>query len=224
MTVGVIIPALNEEEAIGAVVAAIPRRLVEEIVVVDNGSSDRTARAARAAGARVVREERRGYGAACARGVAALGPSIDVVVFLDGDGSQDAEEMADLLACLERERADLVLGARRRGRADAHPLHARVGNRVVTTLLRWRYGLGLSDIPPFRAIRRALLADLGMREMTYGWPVEMVVRVARRGGRIVEVPVTHRPRLAGESKVAGTLWGSLKAGCVFLAVALRAGE
>ncbi len=224
MRVGVVIPALNEEEAIGAVVAAIPRRLVEEIIVVDNGSSDRTAQVARAAGAWVVREERLGYGAACARGAVTLSPAVDVVVFLDGDGSQDPKEMEALLFPITQGRADLVLGCRERGETTAHPVHARIGNWVVTTLLRWRYGLRLSDIPPFRAIRRALLVDLGMREMTYGWPVEMVIRVARRGGRIVEVAVTHRPRLAGESKVAGTLSGSLKAGCAFLSVALRAGE
>jgi len=221
MTVGVVIPALNEEEAIGPVVSAVPRQIVKEIIVVDNGSSDRTSQVARGAGARVVREERRGYGAACARGAASLGPAVDVVVFLDGDGSQDPAEMGNLLVSLESEAADLVLGARQRG-AAAHPMHARVGNWVVTTLLRWRYGLRLSDIPPFRAIRRSLLAELRMREMTYGWPVEMVVRVARRGRRIVEVPVTHRPRLGGQSKVAGTFWGSLKAGYAFLTVALRA--
>ena len=221
MTVGVVIPALNEEEAIGAVVAAVPRRITAEIVVVDNGSSDRTGQVARAAGAKVVREERRGYGAACATGVASLSQTVEVVVFLDGDGSQDPREMEALLTPIERGEADLVLGARRRGTA-AHPAHARVGNWLVTTLIRWRYGLRLRDIPPFRAIRHALLAELRMREMTYGWPVEMIVRVARAGWRIVEVPVTQRPRLAGRSKVAGTLWGSLKAGCAFLAVALRA--
>lgn len=224
MRVGVVIPALNEEEAIGAVVAAIPRRLVEEIIVVDNGSSDRTAQVARAAGARVVREERLGYGAACARGAATLSPPVDVVVFLDGDGSQDPKEMEALLSPITQGRADLVLGCRERGETNAHPLHARIGNWVVTTLLRWRYGLSLRDVPPFRAIRRSVLEKLGMQEMTYGWPVEMMIRVARHGGRIVEVPVTHRPRLAGQSKVAGTLWGSLKAGCAFLSVALRAGE
>ncbi len=221
MTVGVVIPALNEEEAIGAVVAAVPRRVADEIVVVDNGSSDRTAQVAGSAGARVVREERRGYGAACARGVASLGPAVDVVVFLDGDGSQDPAEMKAVLTPIERGDADLVLGVRQRG-AAAHPMHARAGNWVVTTLLRWRYGLRLSDIPPFRAIHRSLLAELRMREMTYGWPVEMVIRVARQGRRIVEVPVTDRPRLGGQSKVAGTFCGSLKAGCAFLTVALRA--
>ncbi|MBI1894599.1 MAG: glycosyltransferase family 2 protein [Candidatus Rokubacteria bacterium] len=221
MTVGVVIPALNEEATIDAVVAAVPRRVTDEIVVVDNGSSDRTAQVAGGAGAKVVREERRGYGAACARGLASLSQAVEVVVFLDGDGSQDPREMEVLLTPIERGEADLVLGIRQRG-AAAHPIHARVGNWVVTTLLRWRYGLRLSDIPPFRAIRRSLLAELRMREMTYGWPVEMVVRVARRGRRIVEVPVTHRPRLGGQSKVAGTFWGSLKAGCAFLTVALRA--
>lgn len=221
MTVGVVIPALNEEEAIGPVVSAVPRQIVTEIIVVDNGSSDRTAQVAGGAGAKVVREERRGYGAACARGLASLSQAVEVVVFLDGDGSQDPREMEVLLTPIERGEADLVLGIRQRG-AAAHPMHARVGNWVVTTLLRWRYGLRLSDIPPFRAIRRSLLAELRMREMTYGWPVEMVVRVARQGRRIVQVPVTHRPRLGGQSKVAGTFWGSLKAGCVFLTVALRA--
>ena len=219
------IPALDEAAAIGPVVGAVPAGLVDEVVVVDNGSTDGTAAVARAAGARVVVEPRRGYGAACWAGVQALGSGIAVVAFLDGDGSQDPAELPRVLEPVIGGRADLVLGIRRFDAPGAdHPRHAILGTRAVTTVLRWRFGVALRDLGPFRAIRRDALLALDLRDRGYGWPVEMVVRAARRGLRIVEVEVTQRPRLGGRSKVAGTWRGSLRAGWRFLQVALREGR
>jgi glycosyltransferase involved in cell wall biosynthesis len=221
--VTLIIPALDEEPAIGAVVRAAPAAWVDEVVVVDNGSTDRTAAVARAAGARVVAEPRRGYGAACLAGVrAAEGAAL--VAFVDGDGSQDPGEIGRVLAPLLAGRADLVLGVRCPGGRDAgHPFHAVLGTRAVAWLVGRRFGVRLRDLGPYRAIRRDVLLGLGMSEMTYGWPVEMVAKAARRGLRIAEVEVSQRARLGGRSKVAGTLAGSLRAGYRFLRVALRHG-
>jgi glycosyltransferase involved in cell wall biosynthesis len=221
--VAVVIPALDEEAAIGPVVRAVPAGLVDQVLVVDNGSTDRTAAVARAAGARVVSEPRRGYGAACWAGVQALDPTIDVVAFLDGDGSQDPVELPRLLAPLARDEADLVLGIRRFG-SGGHPRHAVLGTVAVALVLRWRFGLALRDLGPFRAIRRSALDRLALRDRSYGWPVEMVVKAARSGLRIAQVEVAHRPRQGGRSKVAGTLGGSLRAGWRFLHVALREGR
>jgi len=222
--VGLVIPALDEEAAIERVVRAVPRELVEDLVVVDNGSTDQTAAVARRAGARVVVEPRRGYGAACWAGVAALGPEITVVAFLDGDGSQDPAELPHLLAPLVAGGADLVMGVRQFGAGDDHPRHAVLGTWAVTLIVRWRFGVRLSDVGPFRAIRREALDTLELRDRGFGWPVEMVVKAARRGLRIAEVPVAQRPRLGGRSKVAGTVSGSLRAGWRFLQVALREGR
>jgi glycosyltransferase involved in cell wall biosynthesis len=223
--VGLVVPALDEEAAIGAVVRAVPEGLVGDLVVVDNGSADGTAAVARAAGARVVVEPRRGYGAACWAGVLALAPAVEVVAFLDGDGSQDPAELPRVLAPVLAGAADLALGARRFGAAAPdHPPHAVLGTRAVAWVLSWRFGLSLRDVGPFRAVRRDALLALGMRDRGFGWPVEMVVRAAARGLRIVEVDVSQRPRLGGRSKVAGTLGGSLRAGWRFLRVALRDGR
>ena len=205
-------------------VRAVPAHLVDEVVVVDNGSTDRTVAEARKAGARVVAEPRRGYGAACWAGVRAVAVETAVVVFLDGDGSQDPGEIGRVLAPLFEDRADLVLGARRSvGRSPDRPLHAVLGTRVVARVLRWRFGVRLQDLGPFRAIRREAVLALGLREMSYGWPVEMVVKAARAGLRIHEVEVTQRQRLGGRSKVSGTVTGSLRAGWRFVRVALRHG-
>jgi len=222
--VGVVIPALDEEAAIGAVIRAVPRQIVTDLVVVDNGSRDLTAEAARASGARVVGEPRRGYGAACWAGVQALAPDVDVVAFLDGDGSQDPGELPRLVEPLETGRADLVLGVRRFDPGSGHPRHAILGTRAVAMVLRWRFGVTVRDMGPFRAIWRRALLGLDLRDRSYGWPVEMVVKAARQGLRIVEVEVTQRPRLGGRSKVAGTWRGSLRAGWRFLQVALREGR
>lgn len=221
MRIAVVIPALDEEAAIGEVVRAVPRELVREVIVVDNGSVDRTAAVARAAGARVVSEMVRGYGAACLAGALAAREA-DVLVFLDGDRSDDPAEMARVLEPLLEGRADLVLGSRLSGDLEAGALspHQRLGNRVVTLLLWLLYGLRLTDIGPFRAIRAEVLRGLGMEQKTHGWPVEMIVKAARRGYRMVEVPVRCRRRV-GRSKVGGTLSGSLLAGYRLLSTTLR---
>ena len=222
MRIAVVIPALDEEGAIGEVVREVPRGLVREVIVVDNGSVDRTAAVARAAGARVVSERVRGYGAACLAGALAAGEA-DVLVFLDGDRSDDPAEMPRVLAPLLEGRADLVLGSRLSGEWEPGALgpHQRLGNRVVTLLLRMLTGLRLTDIGPFRAIRMEVFRALGMEHKTFGWPVEMIVKAARKGYRIAEVPVSCRRRV-GRSKVAGTVMGSLQAG--FHLVAYPANE
>ena len=220
MNVTLVIPALNEAGVIGDVVRRIPAGAVREVIVVDNGSLDATAAMAAAAGARVVREDHRGYGAACWAGVNAVSTETDVVAFLDGDGSQHPEELAAVLEPIAAGRADFVLGARRFD--GAHPRHAALGTKLVARFISWRHGTRLTDIAPFRAIRFDLLQRLDMQDRAFGWPVEMVVKAAARGARIVEVPVSHAPRQAGRSKVSGTLVGSLRAGYAFVAVALRA--
>ncbi len=221
MRVSVVIPALNEAAAIGGVGGEVPRELIQEIIVVDNGSTDRTAALASAAGARVVHEPARGYGAACLAGARAVADA-DVIVFLDGDRNEDPRELSVVLAPLLAGQADLVIGSRTRGGAEPGALtpQQRVGNRVVTVLLRLLYGLSLTDIGPFRASHSRVLRDLGMEHKTYGWPVEMVVKAVRRGYRVVEVPVTCRARL-GRSKVAGTLKGSALAGYHLLFTTLK---
>lgn len=219
MTATLIIPALNEAETIGSILARIPVRTVDEVIVVDNGSTDGTGAAAASAGARVVTEMRRGYGSACWAGVRALGPGAEIAVFLDGDGSQRPEELPLVLAPIRSGRADLVLGVRRL--AGDHPVHAAVGTRLVATFVSWRYGQRVTDIGPFRGIRVDLLRRLDMRDRAFGWPVEMVVKAAARGARITEVPVSHAARLGGRSKVSGTLIGSLRAGYGFLRATLR---
>jgi glycosyltransferase involved in cell wall biosynthesis len=215
-----IIPALNEAETIGPLLRRVPREAVAEVVVVDNGSTDATRAIAAGAGARVIGEPRRGYGAACWAGVSALRPDADVAVFLDGDGSQHPEELPRVLEPLVAGRADLVLGARQLG--GDHPLHAALGTKLVAAFVAWRYGVRLTDIGPYRAIRVPLLKELGMRDRAFGWPVEMVVKAAAAGARIVEVPVSHSPRQGGRSKVSGTLSGSVRAGYAFVTTALRA--
>lgn len=215
-----VIPALNEAGVIGDLVRRVPPGTVREVIVVDNGSVDGTAAVAAAAGARVVREDRRGYGAACWAGVRAVSADVDVVAFLDGDGSQLPEELPAVLEPIAAGRADFVLGARRF--AGAHPRHAALGTRLVARFISWRHGTPLTDIAPFRAIRLDLLRRLDMRDRAFGWPVEMVAKAAARGARIIEVPVSHAPRQAGRSKVSGTLVGSLRASYGFLVAALRA--
>lgn len=223
MRVAVIIPALNEEEAVAHVLADVPRDLVHQVIVVDNGSTDRTGDVARAAGARVVREERRGYGYACAAGVAAAADGFDVLVFMDGDGSDDTSQMQALIEPIERDEADLVLGSRVLGPAARGALlpHQRLGNGLTTALVRLLYGQRITDLPPFKAIRRPVLTELAMREMTYGWTVEMIVKCARRGHRIIEVPVATRPRIAGQSKVSGTIKGTVLAAYYLLGTTLK---
>ena len=222
MTVCVIIPALNEAESISAVLAAIPAGLADEVIVVDNGSTDATVARALAAGARVVGEARRGYGYACAAGVAAT--QADILVFLDADLSDFPEEITALLAPIQAGQADLVLGSRFLAGALAPavmPPQQRFGNWLVSRLMRRLYRLPVTDLGPFRAVRRDVLLALDMREMTYGWPTEMMVKAARRGYLIREIAVRHRARYAGRSKVSGTVRGAILAAYYILRTTLR---
>ena len=221
MRIAVVIPALDEEAAIGVVVREVSRDLVGEIIVVDNGSTDRTAEVARAAGATVIREPIRGYGAACLAGALAA-QDADILVFLDGDRSDDPREMPVVLRPIVEGRADLVVGSRVDGQTEegAMTSQQRFGNRLVTWMLRLLYGLTLTDIGPFRAIRAPVLRDLGMEHQTYGWPVEMIVKAAKKGYRVVNVPVSCRKRI-GRSKVSGTMKGSLLAGYHLLSTTVR---
>ncbi|MFW5926050.1 MAG: glycosyltransferase family 2 protein [Myxococcota bacterium] len=209
MHIDVVIPALDEAASIGGVVSAVLRQSpVRSVVVVDNGSSDGTAEVARSAGARVVAEPRRGYGAACLAGIAALPDDTDVVVFLDADASDDPSELPAVIAPILRDEADLVVGSRPLGRVErgALTLPQRVGNRIASTWLRRRFGMHATDLGPFRAIRASALAGLSMRDRDYGWTVEMQIKAARSGLRYAEVPVSYRRRI-GRSKVSGTLRG-----------------
>ncbi len=220
-SIAVVIPVLDEEDAIGRVVAGIPRELVEDVVVVDGGSRDRTAEVARAAGARVVVERRPGYGRACASGAAAT--TADVIVFLDGDGSDDSSETPRVVAPLLRGEADLVLGARARIRSGALPIYARAGNLLAAAIISIAWRQRVSDLPSFKAIGRRHLASLGMTEATYGWTVELIVKAARRRLRIREVPLVYSPRIGGVSKVSGNLRASAKAAVAILRVLARHG-
>jgi glycosyltransferase involved in cell wall biosynthesis len=218
LKVSVVIPALDEEEPIGAVVRAVPRQIAAEVIVVDNGSADGTADAARAAGARVVSEPRRGYGRACRAGVDAVAPDCEVLVFLDGDGSDCPELMSRLVEPIFRGTHDFVIGSRTRGRREAGSMNFQqlFAGRLAGVLMRARYGVRYTDMCPFRAVRRDALAQLDMREETYGWNLEMQMKAARAGLRILEVPVDHRRRAGGESKVSGSLRGTLHAGARIL--------
>jgi glycosyltransferase involved in cell wall biosynthesis len=209
--IAVIIPALNEERAVGRVVSAIPD-WVDDIVVVDNGSDDRTAEVARRHGARVIEEPRRGYGAACLAGISALGEP-EVVVFLDGDCSDSPREMALLVDPILNDEADLVVGSRVLGQreAGALPVHARFGNRLACGLIALIWKARYTDLGPFRAIRRSTLEALEMKDQDFGWTVEMQVRAAQLAFRVREVPVSYRRRV-GRSKISGTIRGTLGAG------------
>ncbi|HEM62459.1 MAG TPA: glycosyltransferase [Chloroflexi bacterium] len=225
MDVAIVIPALNEEDSLPTVLSGLPEGLLEKTVVVDNGSSDRTAEVAEAAGAQVVREQRRGYGYACAAGAAAAG-SADVLVFLDGDGSDDPRQIASVLQPMERDEADLVLGARTIDPEAEGALmpHQRLGNAMVTGLVRLLYGQRVNDLPPLKAIRAPVLRSLDMKEMTYGWTVEMIVKCLRQGYRVVEVPATVGRRLGGRSKVSGTARGTVLAAYHLVGTTLRCAD
>jgi len=211
--ISVVIPALDEEEPIGDVVRAVPAGLTDEVLVVDNGSIDRTAERARAAGACVVVEPRRGYGRACHAGVSAVAAGCDIIVFLDGDGSDCPELMPRLVAPIIAGEQDFVIGSRLRGRRESGSLGPQqvVAGRLAGWLIHLLYGARYTDMGPFRAIRRDALLQLGMREPTYGWNLEMQMRAARGGLRILELPVDHRVRRGGRSKVSGSVSGTLRA-------------
>ena len=219
----VIIPTLNEVGSIGTVVEQVVAHTGVTTFVVDNDSDDDTAAVARAAGARVIAEPRRGYGYACAAGVAAAADDFDVLVFMDGDGSDDPAQLPALLAPIVRGHADLVLGSRLLGQSEPGALlaHQRLGNQLTVGLIRLLYGSRLTDLPPFKAIRPEVLRALQMREMTYGWTVEMIVKCCRRRYRITEVPVAWRRRIAGKSKVSGTLKGTVLAAYYLVGTTIR---
>ena len=224
MRVSMIIPALNEEQSIGRVVAEMPWDLVAECLVVDNGSTDRTAERAEAAGARVVKSVR-GYGAACLAGSQAAAASSDVLAYMDGDGADIVAELGRLLGPIAAGEADFVIGSRLRGtREPGSMLNSQVfAGRFVGWLLRLFQGVRYTDMCAFRAIRRTSLETLGMSEMTYGWNLEMQIKAAQMGLRILEVPVDYRCRFGGVSKVSGDWRASLKAGARILQVLFRVG-
>ncbi len=219
-TVGVIIPALDEEAAIAKVIAAIPS-WADEIVVADNGSRDATRARAEAAGAKVVAEPARGYGAACLAGIAALRPA-DIVVFLDGDFSDDPAEMALLVDPIATGAADFVIGSRVGAQVVPGSLtpQQRFGNALACWLIKRLFGVRYSDLGPFRAIRASSLRDLEMRDRAYGWTVEMQIKAARAGLKHLDVPVSYRPRI-GKSKISGTVRGVVMAGATILTVIAR---
>jgi glycosyltransferase involved in cell wall biosynthesis len=221
--VSAIIPCLNEETAIGPCVGAVLSHGVGEVIVVDGGSADQTAAHASAAGARVVVERRRGYGRALLAGIAALSPRARILLFIDGDGSDRPEMVPAVLAPIERGEADFVQGSRLRGpreRGSLAPAQL-LAAHLAGALIRCRYGVRFTDMSPFRAIRRDTFDDLGMREETFGWNLEMQMRVAGAGLRIVEVPVGQRKRVGGTSKVSGDLVTTARAACVLVATFLR---
>lgn len=221
--VTVIIPALDEEATIAEVVRAVPRDVAGEVIVVDNGSTDDTAKQAEQAGARVISEPCRGYGRACHAGVCALASDCEVAVFLDGDGSDVPQVMNTLVQPILKNKYDFVIGSRTRGERERGSMNFQqlFAGRAAGVMLRLLYGVSYTDMCPFRAIRRTVLNDLGMREETYGWNLEMQMRVARAHLRIHELPVPHRCRAGGESKVSGTLRGTFLAGTRIIATLAR---
>ena len=211
MRVSVIIPTHNEAQAIGRVLADLPSNLVTEVIVVDSNSTDGTPELARTMGAQVIQEPRRGYGRACLTGLAnAQCP--DVVVFLDGDYSDRPSELPIILAPIMEGRADITLGSRltSKSNAGALPWHQSFGNHLAAGMISLLYGVKVSDLGPFRAGRADVLRALALEEATYGWAVEMILKGALAGFRIVEVPVSYYPRI-GKSKIGGTVKGTLGA-------------
>jgi glycosyltransferase involved in cell wall biosynthesis len=225
--VHVVIPALDEEAALPAVLAAIPRPLAARVIVVDNGSRDGTARVAREAGAEVVAEPRRGYGSACLAGIAALAgmPDGDIIVFLDADGSTDPAELRALVAPIQAGAAEFTVGCRTAAAAAVNvPVHARLGNALTLWLVGLVTGVRYSDLGPFRALRLGALRGLALTDRDFGWNVEMQIRAARAGLTSRDVPVRNHPRAAGRSKISGSVIGSVRAGWKILwTVARHAG-
>jgi glycosyltransferase involved in cell wall biosynthesis len=220
----IIIPALNEEDALRHLLPEIPQAFARRVIVVDNGSSDATASVAEDAGAILVKEMRRGYGRACLSGFKkARELGAELLIFMDGDGSDDPADLHRMLKPILEGRADFVIGSRvsKNAARGAVPPQARMGNWLVSTLIRLRFGAPVHDIGSFRVLPCSVLESLEMREMTFGWPVEMLVKAARAGYRIVEVPLHYRPRSHGRSKVAGTISGSVRAAYFMLKTTFR---
>jgi len=216
MRISVVIPTRNEAASVGRVLTDIPRPPVTDVVVVDAESTDGTGAIAAANGARVVVEPRRGYGRACMTGIQQVSSS-DVIVFLDGDYSDRPAELPRLVEPILAGRADIVIGSRLAGRreAGALPWHSIIGNRAAARLIRTLYGVPITDLGPFRAARGDVIRSLELRETSYGWAVELILRGALAGARIIEVPVSYHPRI-GRSKITGTVRGSLGAAwCIF---------
>ena len=218
-----IIPAFNEDIVIGPMLKAVPQGMYEIVVVSDNGSTDDTADIAYAAGATVVSDAERGYGAACLRAVAALPDTIGAVVFMQADLSETSEEAESLLAPIRNGEADLVIGSRTLGHAERGALlpHQKFGNSVATVLIRLLFRHRYTDLGPYRAIRLDTLRAMGMRDRNYGWTVEMQVRALQQGLRVIETPVRSHRRLAGVNKVSGNLVASVKAGWKIVTTVLR---
>jgi len=221
MRVSVIIPTHNEAQAIGRVLSDLPSDFVTEVLVVDSNSNDGTAEIARKMGARVVEEPRRGYGRACLTGLGSASAP-DVLVFLDGDYSDRPSELPILLAPIINGNADITVGSRLGSNHNprALPWHAAFGNRLAAALIHFLYGLKISDLGPFRAARADVLRTLALEETTYGWAVEMILKGALGGFRIVEVPVSYHPRI-GKSKISGTLKGTIGATWFILSLIVR---
>ena len=222
--VAIIIPALNEEKALLHLLTELPQDIAQWVIVVDNGSTDATADVAQQAGAIVASEPIPGYGRACLKGFkTAYSIGAEIAVFMDGDGSDDPTDLPIILRPISDGRADFVIGSRVSQRADrgAVPPQARLGNWLVSRMISLFYGVQLHDIGSFRAVRCSLLDALEMREMTYGWPVEMLVKAARAHYRIVELPIHYRHRSHGRSKVTGTITGSVKAAYYMFSTTLR---
>jgi glycosyltransferase involved in cell wall biosynthesis len=219
--VSVIIPTHNEAQSIELVLADLPPDLTTEVIVVDSNSTDGTPEIAARMGARVIAEPRRGYGRACLTGLAAA-TFPDVVVFLDGDYSDRPSELPILLAPIIENRADITLGSRLQGRSsfEALPWHQVFGNRLAAGLIRILYRLKITDLGPFRAGRADVLRSLTLEETTYGWAVEMILKGALAGYRVVEVPVSYFPRI-GKSKIGGTLKGTVGAAWFILSLIVR---
>lgn len=216
LKIAVIIPAFNEERSIGKVIRAIPEHLADEVIVVDNGSTDKTAPIAEEAGATVLYEEKKGYGYACLKGIEYLATKKgkpDIVVFMDGDYSDFPEEMHHIIYPLIHQQMDMVIGSRTKGNLQPGALlpQQRFGNWLATSLIFLFYRLRYSDLGPFRAIRFDKLIDLEMQDKTYGWTVEMQVKAAQKKYAVCEVPVSYRKRI-GQSKVSGTVKGTIMAG------------